>query len=163
MPDKLAVIQSEETIKELSLIDDRIKGLVTSFNGLVDVSSKVSAGLMKGTPKEFLDAEKQMVAIQKQKAQVIKELAIAEKQLSAININNERARQAKANADKSEIALTQKKIQLSKQEEREQQRLVAAISLYKKVEQGLNSLRARYNELAIKKELAIPCSSRTDN
>lgn len=162
MPDKLAVIQSEETIKELSLIDDRIKGLVTSFNGLVDVSSKVSAGLMKGTPKEFLDAEKQMVAIQKQKAQVIKELAIAEKQLSAININNERARQAKANADKSEIALTQKKIQLSKQEEREQQRLVAAISLYKKVEQGLNSLRARYNELAIKKEFGIQLSVREE-
>ena len=162
MPDKLAVIQSEQTIKELSLIDDQIKGLVSSFNGLVDVSAKVSAGLIKGTPKEFLDAEKQMVAIQKQKAQVLKELAIAEKQLSAININNERARQAKANADKSEIALTQKKIQLSKQEEKEQQRLVAAISLYKKVEQGLNSLRARYNELAIKKEFGIQLSVREE-
>ena len=162
MPDKLAVIQSEQTIKELSLIDDHIKGLVSSFNGLVDVSAKVSAGLIKGTPKEFLDAEKQMVAIQKQKAQVLKELAIAEKQLSAININNERARQAKANADKSEIALTQKKIQLSKQEEKEQQRLVAAISLYKKVEQGLNSLRARYNELAIKKEFGIQLSVREE-
>lgn len=162
MADKLAVIQSEETIKELSLIDDRIKGLVVTFNDLVAISAKVSAGLLKGTPKEFLDAEKQMVAIQKQKAQVIKELAIAEKQLSAININNERARQAKANADKSEIALTQKKIQLSKQEEREQQRLVAAISLYKKVEQGLNSLRARYNELAIKKEFGIQLSVREE-
>lgn len=162
MPDKLAVIQSEQTIKELSLIDDQIKGLVSSFNGLVDVSAKVSAGLIKGTPKEFLDAEKQMVAIQKQKAQVLKELAIAEKQLSAININNERERQAKANADKSEIALTQKKIQLSKQEEKEQQRLVAAISLYKKVEQGLNSLRARYNELAIKKEFGIQLSVREE-
>ena len=162
MPDKLAVIQSEQTIKELSLIDDRIKGLVSSFNGLVDVSAKVSSGLIKGTPKEFLDAEKQMVVIQKQKAQVLKELAIAEKQLSAININNERARQAKANADKAEIALTQKKIQLSKQEEKEQQRLVAAISLYKKVEQGLNSLRARYNELAIKKEFGIQLSVREE-
>lgn len=162
MADKLAVIQSEETVKELGLIDDRIKGLVTSFNGLVDVSAKVSAGLLKGTPKEFLDAEKQMVAIQKQKAQVLKELATAEKQLSAININNERARQAKANADKAEIALTQKKIQLSKQEEKEQQRLVAAISLYKKVEQGLNSLRARYNELAIKKEFGIQLSVREE-
>ena len=162
MPDKLAVIQSEQTIKELSLIDDQIKGLVSSFNGLVDVSAKVSAGLIKGTPKEFLDAEKQMVAIQKQKVQVLKELAIAEKQLSAININNERARQAKANADKAEIALTQKKIQLSKQEEKEQQRLVAAISLYKKVEQGLNSLRARYNELAIKKEFGIQLSVREE-
>jgi len=75
MPDKLAVIQSEQTIKELSLIDDQIKGLVSSFNGLVDVSAKVSAGLIKGTPKEFLDAEKQMVAIQKQKAQAAEQAA----------------------------------------------------------------------------------------
>lgn len=160
--DQLAVIQSAETIKELNLIDDRVKSLVSTFKDLVDTGNKINTGLLKGTPKEFIESEKQLIALNKQKADIIKQLSLAEANLSKITIANANARKAEANADKADIALKQKKIQLSKQEEKEQQRLIATVALYKKVEQGLNSLRARYNELAIKKEFGIELSRKEE-
>ena len=84
--DKLAVIQSEETIKELNLIDDKIKGLVGTFKELVETGNKINSGLLKGTPKEFIQAEKELIALQKQKVQIMNQLAAAEKQLATINV-----------------------------------------------------------------------------
>lgn len=112
MADKLAVIQSDETVKELNLIDDRLKGLIVTFKDLVDIGGKVNSGLLKGTPKEFIESEKQMIALQKEKAKVLKDLAITDQQI-------EKARLATANANKAEIDVQKKKIQLTQQEEKQ--------------------------------------------
>lgn len=130
--DKLAVIQSEETIKELNLIDDKIKGLVGTFKELVETGNKINSGLLKGTPKEFIQAEKELIALQKQKVQIMNQLAAAEKQLATINITNERTRKETANADKAELLLQQKKLQMSAQEEKAANKLISAYDLLNK-------------------------------
>lgn len=130
--DKLAVIQSEETIKELNLIDDKIKGLVGTFKELVETGNKINSGLLKGTPKEFIQAEKELLALQKQKAQIMNQLAAAEKQLATINVTNERIRKETANADKAELLLQQKKLQMAAQEEKAANKLISAYDLLNK-------------------------------
>lgn len=126
MADKLAVIQSQETIAELEAINKQTLELIGTFNQLVAVSKDVSSGLTKGTPKDFIASEKQLVAIQKQKAQVLKELAEAEKRLEAVNTQSARTRQANANAENAEIRLKQQKLRLSAQEEKAAQQLSSA-------------------------------------
>lgn len=126
MPDKLAVIQSEETVKELNLIDERVKGLVVTFKELVETGNKINSGLLKGTPKEFIQSEKELIALQKQKSAILKELALAEQKIAAISITNERARKEAANADKAELLLKQKQIQISAQQEKAVNQMVSA-------------------------------------
>lgn len=126
MPDKLAVIQSEETVKELNLIDERVKGLVVTFKELVETGNKINSGLLKGTPKEFIQSEKELIALQKQKSAILKELALAEQKVAAISVTNERARKEAANADKAELLLKQKQIQISAQQEKAVNQMVSA-------------------------------------
>ncbi len=126
MPDKLAVIQSEETVKELNLIDERVKGLVVTFKELVETGNKINSGLLKGTPKEFIQSEKELIALQKQKSAILKELALAEQKLAAISITNERARKEAANADKAELLLKQKQLQMAAQQEKAVNKMVSA-------------------------------------
>lgn len=132
MPDKLAVIQSDETVKELNLIDDRVKGLVVTFKELVETGNKINSGLLKGTPKEFIQSEKELIALQKQKSAILKELALAEQKVASISITNERARKESANADKAELLLKQKQIQISAQQEKSVNQMVSAYDLLNK-------------------------------
>lgn len=124
--DKLAVIQSEETVKELNLIDERVKSLVVTFKDLVETGNKINSGLLKGTPKEFIQSEKELIELNKKKTQILKELAIAEQKIASINITNERARKEAANADKAELLLKQKQIQISAQQEKAVNQMVSA-------------------------------------
>lgn len=56
MADKLAVIQSTETIAELEKIDNKVQSLVGSFKELLVTSEEINRGLTKGTPQEFVDS-----------------------------------------------------------------------------------------------------------
>lgn len=97
-------------------------------------------------------ARKELITIAQAEARAKKEIANA---ASA----EERAKKDAISTQSAAITLKQKLEGLDK---REQQRLLAAASLYKKVEQGLNSLRLRYNELAIKKEMGVELSAREE-
>ena len=77
MSDKLAVIQSKETIEELNNINKTLNVTIDLFHDLVQIGGKMNAGLLKGTPKEFLAAEKEKVQLQRQQTIIVKELATA--------------------------------------------------------------------------------------
>ena len=75
--DKLAVIQSKETVEELNNINKTLNVTIDLFHDLVEIGGRMNAGLLKGTPKEFLAAEKERTQLQKQQTIIVKELAAA--------------------------------------------------------------------------------------
>ena len=159
MADKLAVIQSEETIKELEAIEKKTVELTTAFNELVKTSDKISAGLLSGRPKDFVASNSELIKQQKEIIRLKKELEQLNQQELRTEQQLERNRQAKANADNAEIRLSQQK---ERQLAREQAKLQAAESLYKRVEAKLKDVTQRYNELATKKELGIRLTEREE-
>ena len=64
--DKLAVIQAEETIKELDLISNKTDDLVKSFNGLLTVTDEINKGFLSGKPKEYAQAMRESAAAAKE-------------------------------------------------------------------------------------------------
>ena len=81
MADKLAVIQSQETINELNRISDSVDKLIGSFNQLIEVSGKFNKGM--GTPKELIESTKQLNALYSENVANIKALEIANNQLAS--------------------------------------------------------------------------------
>lgn len=81
MADKLAVINSQETINELNSISNSVDKLIGSFNELIEVSGKFNKGM--GTPKELIESTKQLNALYRENVANIKALEIANNQLAA--------------------------------------------------------------------------------
>ena len=81
MADKLAVIQSQETINELNEISNSVDKLIGSFNQLIEVSGKFNKGM--GTPKELIESTKQLNALYRENVKNIKALEIANSQLAS--------------------------------------------------------------------------------
>lgn len=173
MSDQLAVIQSEETIKELQEIKGEVSHLIKTFNDLVKVTDQVSSGLMKGTPKEAINAmsamEKQAkgyLSIQKEVIRIDKEATIiANKQADTLykkakatevaeRAELQRARTQAVNMQTA-IREEQHRERGIKALEREQAKLAAAESLYHKVEIKLKTLQNEYKNLATAKDLGI--------
>ena len=66
MPDKLSVLQIEESIKELKLFNEKLNETIEQFNKLVPLVDKTNSLLTKGTPKEYLEGLKEQKKAQKQ-------------------------------------------------------------------------------------------------
>lgn len=81
MADKLAVINSQETINELNSISNSVDKLIGSFNQLIEVSGKFNKGM--GTPKELIESTKQLNALYRENVANIKALEIANSQLAS--------------------------------------------------------------------------------
>ena len=81
MADKLAVINSQETINELNSISNSVDKLIGSFNQLIEVSGKFNKGM--GTPKELIDSTKELNALYRENVKNIKALEIANSQLAS--------------------------------------------------------------------------------
>lgn len=173
MPDKLAVIQSEETIKELERIDNALINLVGNFKLLSDEITKISNGFTKGTPKEYMDSLNKMQGINNDLAKTQQEIIKIESKLADIRakttketLNEAKATEALAKADaqraKQKAIEQQQEIRNNREAERkaklaqkEEARLKALESTYAKVEAKLKSLQIEYRDLATKKDLSI--------
>ena len=84
MADKLAVIQSEETVAELTKIDGKTKKLVSTFQSLVEITDKINYGFGKGTPKEYIKAINEAAAIQKKYEQALNDVAKAQSEVERL-------------------------------------------------------------------------------
>ena len=166
MADKLAVLQSEQTVKELEEIEKSVEKLVSSVKKLYDEMNVLSKGFGSGTPKEFANS----VAVVEKKA---KEVSIAQKEVvkTLTELEKLEKRITKAYSEEGKALQSKKQeLQAVNQENRKQandallenKRLLSTVSLYKKVELSLNSLRNRYNELAIKKQLGIELTAKEE-
>lgn len=123
MSDKLAVIQAEQTLKELEAIESSVKQTVVTFNELLKVTQDVNKGMNAGRPSDLIKAEKALVEVMKERARVEKELAKAGVALESLNTKvaqtataNANAIRAEANAEKALLLLKEKKERSAKQE-----------------------------------------------
>ena len=82
--DKLAVIQSEETVAELTKIDGKTKELVSTFQSLVEITDKINYGFGKGTPKEYIKAINEAAALQKKYEQALRDVAKAQSEVERL-------------------------------------------------------------------------------
>jgi tape measure domain-containing protein len=97
--DKLAIIQSEETIRELRLISDSTKTLVTDFKNLIKEANKVNQAFNSGRPREYAaaianlrDVTSQYTTIERQLADSMTRVARLETQQARTATENARTR-----------------------------------------------------------------------
>jgi len=109
MPDKLAVIQSEETIKELKEIADAAKLVVSEFKDLVRESNRVTNSLKSGKIQDYADAianlrdvTSQFTAIERQLADALARTARLEQQQARTAAEQARQRRELAQALREE-------------------------------------------------------------
>ena len=124
MPDKLAVLQTQESIKELELLNTKLNETIEQFNKLVPLVDKTNSLLTKGTPKEYLEGLKEQKKAQKQ---------INETRKKAVNIS-------------LQIADVEKRLA-----NEEKQRVNATINLYLTLKKNQENLQIQYDKLAKKK------------
>ena len=103
--DQLAVIQSEDTIKELQEIGYSAKVLITTFKELVKEANKVNNAFKSGKPKDYADAianlrdvTQQFTAIESQLAEALRRTSRLEAQQARTATEQARARRESAQA-----------------------------------------------------------------
>ncbi|MCL1657397.1 hypothetical protein M2T79_12400 [Elizabethkingia miricola] len=183
MSDNLAVIQSAQTVSELQAIRKEVIATIVDFKELVKVTDQLNNGFRSGSTREIAAALKNGTGVAKayndeneKSVNINKKIITVEEEvnrvrkagngtLSETERLTQRIAQAKTTEGKSVAALKVELQQLNKENKqqaelqvKEEARLNAAISLYNKVEFKLNTLRTRYNELAIRKQLGLKLS-----
>ena len=166
MPDKLSVLQIEESIKELKLFNEKLNETIEQFNKLVPLVDKTNSLLTKGTPKEYLEGLKEQENLSKSMANLNKELiAIKEKQTRLL-ISEQKLLTEKNKTENQEIRnkqlLSREEERINKLREKEEQKLQASESLYSKIEIKLKALQNEYKMLAIKKELGVELTDKEE-
>lgn len=58
--DKLAVLQAEETVKELNQVAGAVDVVIDSFTDLLGITKKLNTSLSSGKPKEYAEATKKL-------------------------------------------------------------------------------------------------------
>jgi len=166
MPDKLSVLQIEESIKELELFNTKLKETIEQFNKLVPLVDKTNSLLTKGTPKEYLEGLKEQENLSKSMANLNKELiAIKEKQTRLL-ISEQKLLTEKNKTENQEIRnkqlIAKEEERINKLREKEEQKLQASESLYSKIEIKLKALQNEYKQLATKKEIGLQLTDREE-
>ena len=166
MPDKLAVLQTQESIKELERFNTKLNETIEQFNKLVPLVDKTNSLLTKGTPKEYLEGLKEQENLSKSMANLNKELiAIKEKQTRLL-ISEQKLLTEKNKTENQEIRnkqlLSREEERINKLREKEEQKLQASESLYSKIEIKLKALQNEYKMLAIKKELGVELTDKEE-
>ena len=144
MPDKLAVLQTEESIKELKLLNEKLNETIEQFNKLVPLVDKTNSLLTKGTPKEYLEglkeqkeAQKQINETRKKAVDIALQIADAEKRLSQVK-------------SKEAVELQQIKVQtqeVNKANKQQAKEILGLITPYQKFVQQVNEAKNRAKNL----------------
>lgn len=109
MPDKLAVIQSQETIKELKQIETVGKDVVKMFKDMVVNTNKINQAFNSGRIREYSAAIRELnqytsqyTAMEKQLADALARTARLEQQQARLQTEQARTRRELAEASRSE-------------------------------------------------------------
>ncbi|MGH1520530.1 phage tail tape measure protein [Chryseobacterium sp. JK1] len=144
MSERLAVIQSDVTVKEINEIDNNVQKLVSSFNSLLSITDAVNKSFQTGKPKDYANGLKQAKTLAQELANVEKELASVKLKLAQIEtqetktiVEQYKARKEAANAATAE-ARTERQQQIQSQ---------ASASAYQKVSQEANKLKRQAKDL----------------
>ena len=166
MADKLAVIQSTETINELKLIESSINDLIGTFETLEKKTSSISNGLLSGKPKEFASSYKvatdaiasynrvstEANSINAQIEKTNKKIADSLTYQNQLLVEEKVKLQQVTKANKEYAA---EKIRLENLSEKEKQRLGNTLQIYTAVEKKMQKLQLEYRNLAVAKEMGM--------
>ena len=100
--DKLAIIQSEETIKELDIIDKKTTELVATFKNLYTETERINKMFLSGKPKDYSEGLKEMEEAVKKLASAQKQTQVIQNNLNKLEIEQARLRKENANATAAE-------------------------------------------------------------
>lgn len=166
MADKLAVIQSTETINELKLIESSINDLIGTFETLEKKTSSISNGLLSGKPKEFASSYKvatdaiasynrvsaEANSINAQIEKTNKKIADSLTYQNQLLVEEKVKLQQVTKANKEYAS---EKIRLDNLSEKEKQRLGNTLQIYTAVEKKMQKLQLEYRNLAVAKEMGM--------
>ena len=121
MSDKLAVIQAEETVKELEKLEKEVSDLIGVFDKLNTAVDQTNTKLNRGTPKETIEGIKDLDGYSKEYMRTLKDMATIEQKTQQIRLTNarittEQVRTAKELANQQNAEARAKKQALSLQE-----------------------------------------------
>ncbi|MGU3377620.1 phage tail tape measure protein [Chryseobacterium sp. M5A1_1a] len=144
MPDKLAVIQGEASVKELNDVDNSTKKLVSSFNSLLSITEAVNKQFQAGKPKDYANGLKQLKTLTQEYANIEKELANIKLKLAQIETQETKTitEQNRARKEAANAAIAE-----ARAERVQQQQSQASASAYQKVSQETNKLKRQAKDL----------------
>ena len=144
MPDKLAVLQTEESRKELDLLNAKLNETIEQFNKLVPLVDKANSLLTKGTPKEYLEGLKEQKEAQKQITEAERRAIESRQQLVALNRKLARAEEQRNVKVESLKLQIQEANKANKQQAKE---ILGLITPYQKFVQQVNEAKNRVKDL----------------
>lgn len=144
MPDKLAVLQTEESIKELERFNAKLNETIEQFNKLVPLVDKTNSLLTKGTPKEYLEGLKEQKEAQKQITEAERRAIESRQRLVALNRKLARAEEQRNVKVESLKLQIQEANKANKQQAKE---ILGLITPYQKFVQQVNEAKNRAKNL----------------
>ena len=152
MSDKLAVIQAEETVKELDKLEAGVNDLIQSFTKLNTAVDQTNTKLNRGTPKETIEGIKDLDGYSKEYLRTLKDMATIEQKTQQIRLTNaklttEQARTAKELANQQNAEARAKKQVLSLQE-KQKKIMSESIDPYKRFTKQVLDAKHKAKQLA---------------
>lgn len=151
MGNKLAVLQTAETIKELEKLDKKMKTSIDMFEQLSAEVEKANTLFAKGTPKEYLEALKAKEQAEKQIQRLTQENMKLAQQQTKIELDQARAKREnakaseyQAKAEKETARAREVNQRIAIKEERENERNTAILE---KKKQALEKSLQPYQQL----------------
>ena len=157
MSDKLAVIQTQETLEELGKLETGVTKLIESFTKLNTAVDQTNTKLNRGTPKETIEGIKDLDGYSKEYMRTLKDMATIEQKTQQIRLTNarittEQVRAAKELANQQNAEARAKKQVLSLQE-KQKKILSESIDPYKKFTKQELDAKNKAKDLAALMEL----------
>ena len=157
MSDKLAVIQTKETLEELDKLEAGVNDLIQSFTKLNTAVDQTNAKLNRGTPKETIEGIKDLDGYSKEYMRTLKDMATIEQKTQQIRLTNarittEQVRAAKELANQQNAEARAKKQALSLQE-KQNKILSESQNYYKKFVREVLDAKNKAKELAAQMQL----------
>lgn len=153
MSDKLAVIQAEETVKELEKLEKEVSDLIGVFDKLNTAVDQTNTKLNRGTPKETIEGIKDLDGYSKDYMRTLKDMATIEQKTQQIRLTNarittEQVRAAKELANQQNAEARAKKQMLSLQE-KQNKAMSEIIDPYKKFTKEVLDAKHKTKQLAV--------------
>ena len=157
MSDKLAVIQTKETLEELDKLEAGVNDLTQSFTKLNTAVDQTNTKLNRGTPKETIEGIKDLDGYSKEYLRTLKDMATIEQKTQQIRLTNaklttEQARTAKELANQQNAEARAKKQALSLQE-KQNKVLSESQSHYKRFAREVLDAKNKAKDLAAQMQL----------
>ena len=157
MSDKLAVIQTKETLEELDKLEAGVNDLIQSFTKLNTAVDQTNAKLNRGTPKETIEGIKDLDGYSKEYMRTLKDMATIEQKTQQIRLTNarittEQVRAAKELANQQNAEARAKKQALSLQE-KQNKILSESQGYYKRFAREVLDAKNKAKDLAAQMQL----------